>query len=186
MDDLIRVHFFADLQQQMGVCFFQFCPGLRDAINLGKESTFLERLRVAEGFHLRLFLLQCLVPANQGGPVVVKQIIHTFLLLGPQMQRLGKVLVVPPAAWGTKLQSSAPGVAGGACLRTWLRRRAGRETRAGIACNSYPPGRACRDIRAWGQIAPARHTPCGRWASSARSLGKSGQAWDGKQTPRQQ
>ena len=86
MDDLIRVHFFADLQQQMGVCFFQFCPGLRNAIDLGKESTFLERLGAAKDFHLRLFLLQRLVPANQGRPVLVKQIIHTFLLLGPQME----------------------------------------------------------------------------------------------------
>ena len=86
MGDLIRVHFFADLQQQMGVCFFQFCPGLRNAIDLGKESTFLERLGVAKGFHLRLFLLQRLIPAHQSGPVLVKEIIHSFLLFGPQME----------------------------------------------------------------------------------------------------
>src|SRR5277367_3823880 len=126
MSDLIRIHFFADLQQQMGVCFFKFSPCLRDAINLGKESTFLERLGSAEVLHLRLFLLQRLVSANQGGPVLVKQIIHTFLLLGPQMERLGEVLVIPPAARGAKLQSSARGVASGALLS----RRVGWETRA--------------------------------------------------------
>jgi hypothetical protein len=188
MGDLIGVHFFADLQQQMGVCFFQFCPGLRDAINLGKEGTFLERLGAAKGFHLRLFLLQRLVPANQGGPVLVKEIIHSFFLFGPQMERLGKVLVVPPAARGAKLQSTAHRVAGGA----FLRRRVGWETLARIAGNSYPSGRASRDIRAWRHTAPTGHTASGgrassrRRASSAWSLRKPGQACDGKQTPGQQ
>jgi len=83
LGDLICVHFFADLQQQMGVCLFRFCPGLRDTINLCKESTFLERLGVAKGFHLRLFLLQRLIPAHQSGPVLVKEIIHSFLLVAP-------------------------------------------------------------------------------------------------------
>jgi hypothetical protein len=182
MSDLIRVHFCADLQQQMGVCFLQFCPGLRNAIDLGKESTFLERLGAAKGFHLRLFLLQRLVPAHQGRPVLVKQIIHTFLLLGSQMKCLGEVLVVPPAARGAKLQPSAHGVAAGA----WLRRRVGRETLARIAGNSYTPGSASRDIRACGHTAPARDTASRRRASPARSLGQRGQGRTGKQTPRQQ
>jgi hypothetical protein len=143
--DLIRVHFFADLQQQMGVCFFQFSPGLGNAIDLRKESTFLERLGAAEDFHLRFFLLQCLVPANQCGPVFVKQVIHSFLLPGSQMECFCKVLVVPPAARGAELQSTAHRAAGGACLRTLLRRRVGRETLARIG-RSYASGRASRDI----------------------------------------
>ena len=181
MGDLIRVHFFADLQQQMGVCFFQFSPCLRDAINLGKKNTFLERLCVAQSIHLRLFLLQRLIAANQGGSVLVKQIIHSFLLLGPQMERLGKVLVVPPAARGAKLQSSAHR-SGGALLG----RRIRWETLARIAGNSHIRRRASRDIRACRYTAPTRHSASGRWTSSAGSLGKSGQAWNGEQAPRQQ
>ena len=86
MSELIGVHFFADLQEQMGVRFFQLGPGLRDAVNLGEESTFIQRLGVGEGVHLRLFLLQRLVLANQGGPVLVKKIIHVFLLFGPLVE----------------------------------------------------------------------------------------------------
>ena len=86
MSDLVGVHFFADLEQQMGVCFFQFSPGLRKAINLGEESTFIQHLGVGKGVHLRLFLLQRLILANQDGPVFVKKIIHVFLLFGPQVE----------------------------------------------------------------------------------------------------
>jgi len=86
MSDLFGIHFFADLQQQMSVCFFQISPGLRDAINLGEESIFVQRLGAAKSFHLRLFLLQRLVLANQGGPILVKKSIHVFLLFGPQVE----------------------------------------------------------------------------------------------------
>jgi hypothetical protein len=50
--DLIRIHFFPYLQHQMGICFFEFRPCLRYAINLGEESTFLERLGATQAFQL--------------------------------------------------------------------------------------------------------------------------------------
>jgi hypothetical protein len=50
--DLIRVHFFADLQHEMSGCLFEICSRLGDTIDLGKEDGFIERLSVTEGFHL--------------------------------------------------------------------------------------------------------------------------------------
>jgi hypothetical protein len=50
--DLIRVHFFADLQHEMRGCFFEICSRLGDTIDLGEEGGFIERLSVTEGFHL--------------------------------------------------------------------------------------------------------------------------------------
>lgn len=92
------------------------------------------------------------------------------------------MLVIPPAARGAQLQCSAHGVAG----RAWLRSGIDWETLARIAGNSHPCGRSSGYVRACGHIAPARHTGSGRWAASAWSLRKSGETWDGEQTPRQQ
>ena len=50
--NLIRVHFLADLEHEMGGCFLEICSRLGDTIDLGKEGAFIERLSVAEGFHL--------------------------------------------------------------------------------------------------------------------------------------
>jgi hypothetical protein len=50
--DLIWVHFFANLEHDVGGCLFEICSGLGDTIDLGKECAFIERLLVAENFHL--------------------------------------------------------------------------------------------------------------------------------------
>ena len=80
--DLICIHFPAQLQHQVSICFLQFSPGLLDTINLGEECLFIQCLSVGKVFHLSFFLLQGLVMAHQIGSVLVEESIHSLFLFG--------------------------------------------------------------------------------------------------------
>jgi hypothetical protein len=96
--DLVGVHFSADLEQDVGCGFFEFGAGLRKAVNLGVQGRLVEGLAANQGAHAGFFLLQILQAAYQRGPVGVEDAVHPVLLVRAQLEVLGEVLVIPPAA----------------------------------------------------------------------------------------
>ena len=95
--DLVWVHLFADLEEQVGVCFLQFRARLGDAIDLRIERRFVGGCGAGKLLHLRLCLLQAFDARDQQVPILFKDRVHPGLLVRAQLQILHIAVVVPPA-----------------------------------------------------------------------------------------
>jgi hypothetical protein len=91
----------------MGVCLFQRGSGLGHAIDLSEQGVLVGHRSIHQSLHTLLFLLQSFVSTEESGAILVENVVHLLLLFGPQVKILGEVLVVPPAAGRSDLETAS-------------------------------------------------------------------------------
>jgi hypothetical protein len=106
--DLAGFHLPADKKQHVRGRLVQIGARLRDPVNLREECGFIRRGRLRQLMHLRLRLANGFQPAKQGVAVLLEDCIHVRPLVGPKVERSGKLPIIPPAArWHRPAPSGA-------------------------------------------------------------------------------
>jgi hypothetical protein len=141
--DLAGFHLPADKKQHVRGRLVQIGARLRDPVNLREECGFIRRGRLRQLMHLRLRLANGFQPAKQGVAVLLEDCIHVRPLVGPKVERSGKLPIIPPAARWSKVHS---GTARPHLGRMLARTSAGK-TRAAHSSAGRRPTRTLRSRR---------------------------------------
>src|ERR1700761_1942127 len=94
----------------MGIGLFQIGARLGYAIDLREDLVLVLQIFAGHRTESLLLALQIVVERKQVVFAGVEEIVHAFLLLGPQVELLGGLLVVPEAAGRCKRGSAMEGL----------------------------------------------------------------------------
>jgi hypothetical protein len=99
-------HLPADLEEHVGIGFFEISACHDHLIDLGIDQGFVNNPRTRKILQLSFFMPQVLEELYQLALIGLEDFVHTVLLVAAESQAPGETVVVPPAAGWTKLQTS--------------------------------------------------------------------------------
>jgi hypothetical protein len=87
-----------NIEEHVRIGLFEVGAGLRDCVNLGKDLRLIGLIGFDHGMEQRFLLFEVGIEVDQLEPVLQEDVVHLVLLLVCEVELLGELRIVPPAA----------------------------------------------------------------------------------------